>query len=139
MANILNEFTKGLGRGLGYQAARNITSFPSSRNVSNSRETKLNSWFWIGCFLLIPYLPIYLLIYGIIRYHKRSFTFKVLRDGRREIPDRRYRCGYRVESYSYIQKEKVLATTEERKIFKSQGRAMIAASVIMLILFVLII
>lgn len=135
MVNILNEFTKGLGRGLGYQAAKNMANFSSTINISNSRETKLSYLFWIGCFLLAPYL----LICGIIRYNKHSFTFKVLRTGSREVPDRRYRCGYRVESYSYVQKEKVPVTAGECKIFKRQGKIMILASIISFILLILLI
>lgn len=146
MASLGSEFTKGLGRGLGYSTARNILGIAegisnvqketeikrfSENGIENLREsTSVSNWFLLCTIFLWPLAFFFVPIYSLIRYHKKTVTVKSLETDVRRIPDRRYNSGYRIETISYIKKIKVEATPEEMAIFRKQGKGLLLASVV---------
>lgn len=146
MASLGSEFTKGLGRGLGYGTARDIMNIAedignaqqeaeikrfSENGIENLREsTSVSNWLLLCAIFLWPLAFFFVPIYGFIRYHKKTVTVRSLETEARRIPDRRYNSGYRIETVSYIKKTKVEATPEEIAIFRKQGKGLLLVSVI---------
>ena len=151
----MGDFIKGFSRGLGFGVANQLvkTSAASTENqyqqkiqrILNSENeclrnsTNLSIWFWLSVLFFFQYIPIWMLIYGYIRFNKKTTKVQTVQTNEIKVPDRRYSCGYRLENVSQIIKYNDDATPEEILTYQKQGRYMLIASLsCILIVFVLL-
>lgn len=151
----MSEFIKGFSRGLGYGMANIVLesaeigyAVHQANKINNIRNnttngylrqsTKLGAWFWVIVVLTLPYVIIWLPIYGIIRLNKKTTKISYTETIPTNIPDRRYNCGYRTEKVTQVKSKKVEATDEEIQIYKKQGKWMIITFVILFIFSIII-